>query len=135
MCRRDELARLLTSRSDAVVNIDLGGEGGATPLHLAAAGGWDKCATNLLENNASPVVKNKKGQVGTLRCTRRCWSASWIDNSAVFGVVINAVALIASIARVVGKTSTTKPTTTKKNSKWSKNSNSNAGLTVFPTTH
>lgn len=62
-CRRDELARLLTSRADAVTNIDLGGVGGATPLHLAAAGGWEKCATNLLENSASPVVKNDKGQV------------------------------------------------------------------------
>eukprot|EP00903_Cladosiphon_okamuranus_P012766 g11934.t1 len=60
---RDELARLLTSRADAVTNIDLGGAGGATPLHLAAAGGWEKCATNLLENSASPVVKNDKGQV------------------------------------------------------------------------
>lgn len=61
--RRDELARLLTSRADAVTNIDLGGAGGATPLHLAAAGGWEKCTTNLLENSASPVIKNSKGQV------------------------------------------------------------------------
>ncbi|CAN0143410.1 unnamed protein product [Scytosiphon promiscuus] len=58
---RDELARLLTSRSDTMV--DLAGVGGATPLHLAASGGYAKCVTNLLENNASPVVKNNKGQV------------------------------------------------------------------------
>ena len=60
--RRDELARLLTSRADTI-DVDLGGEGGATSLHLAAAGGFEKCATNLLENGASPVVKNDKGQV------------------------------------------------------------------------
>lgn len=61
-CRRDELARLLTSRAETL-DIDLGGAGGATPLHLAAAGGFEKCATNLLENSASPLVKNDKGQV------------------------------------------------------------------------
>lgn len=59
--RRSELARLLTSRPGTMV--DHGGENGATPLHLAAAGGWEKCAANLLENQASPAIRNDKGQV------------------------------------------------------------------------
>lgn len=58
--RRDELARLLTSRAGTMV--DLSGDGGLTPLHLAARGGWEKCASNLLENNASPLTRNSKGQ-------------------------------------------------------------------------
>ena len=59
--RREELARLLTSRPDTTLDLD--GAGGVTALHLAAAGGWDKCAVNLLENRASPVIRNDKGQV------------------------------------------------------------------------
>lgn len=53
--------RLLTSRTGTLV--DLAGDGGLTPLHVAAKGGWEKCASNLLENNASPIIRDDKGQV------------------------------------------------------------------------
>lgn len=62
---RSELARLLTSRAGTTV--DLQGQGGLTPLHLAARGGWEKCAANLLENQASPVSRNHKGHVRMMR--------------------------------------------------------------------
>ncbi|CAN0487656.1 unnamed protein product, partial [Scytosiphon promiscuus] len=54
--RREELARLLTSRPDTTPDLD--GADGMTALHLAATGGWEKCAVNLLENRASPVLRN-----------------------------------------------------------------------------